>query len=220
MSQPPEPAIVLASASPRRRELLTAAGLAFAVAPVDVDEDLAEFGAAEQAALELARRKARAAAAAYRGSARWVLAADTVVALPAGPGRAAELLGKPADEREAARMLLSLSGSRHVVATGVAVVRCLDGWQWDAHEATEVTMRELSGAERDAYVASGEWRDKAGGYAIQESADRFVTSLVGGGFDNVVGLPVRLALDLLRRAGAPGVPELPNRPVDGGARAR
>jgi septum formation protein len=112
------------------------------------------------------------------------------------------LLGKPADEREADAMLASLSGSRHEVLTGVCVVRTHDLSQWSSFERTIVTMREITAAERAAYVASGEWRDKAGGYAIQESADRFVTGLEGGGFDNVVGLPVALARSLLARAGA------------------
>jgi septum formation protein len=100
-------------------------------------------------------------------------------------------------------MLALLSGSRHRVITGVCAVRARDGRVEVGRERTFVTMRVLSAREIDDYVASGEWRDKAGGYAIQESADRFVTRLEEGGFDNVVGLPVRLALDLLARLGAP-----------------
>lgn len=97
-------------------------------------------------------------------------------------------------------MLRALSGTRHAVVTGVCVVRTPGQLALCEAERTWVTMRAITPAEIEAYVASGEWRDKAGGYAIQESADRFVTALEGGGFDNVVGLPVGLALRLLARA--------------------
>jgi septum formation protein len=197
------PRIVLASASPRRRELLRAAGVEFTVEPVDVDETLEHFQSPEQAALELAQRKAVACAQARAAHAalapELVLGADTVVAV-AVAGGAWRMLGKPADEREAEAMLRLLSGSRHQVLTGVCVVRRPDLARCRGFERTWVTMRELSQAERSAYVASGEWRDKAGGYAIQESADRFVTALEEGGLDNVVGLPVRLTLQLLQQA--------------------
>lgn len=196
--------IVLASASPRRRQLLAAAGLRFSVRPADVDEDLAAFEDPSNAALELACRKARAGARQLGAAAagRWVLGADTIVAVR--HGAAWKLLGKPVDAADAAAMLEALSRARHQVITGVCVVRGGDGLECAASERTWVTMRAIAPAERAAYVASGEWRDKAGGYAIQENADRFVTALEEGGFDNVVGLPVGLTLELLRRAGAPG----------------
>jgi len=203
--------LVLASASPRRRALLAAAGMAFAVEPADVDETLAGAPAPEEAARELARRKALAALARRRGEAAWIVAADTVVGLPpARPGEGWRLLGKPLDEAEARAMLASLSGTRHRVVTGVCVARCRDGALAEGAETTLVAMRPLAPEEVRDYAASGEWRDKAGGYAIQESADRFVTALEGGGFDNVVGLPVALTLDLIARLGGPG-------PVAGGA---
>jgi septum formation protein len=192
--------VLLASASPRRRELLARAGLAFEVGPVDVDEELSAFDSPERAALELAARKAEAAARARLarepGAALLVLAADTVVAVERS-GRW-ELLGKPADAAEAGRMLASLSGTRHQVVTGVCAVRCPDLARRSGSERTWVTLRRLAPEEIQGYVASGEWRDKAGGYAIQESADRFVTALEEGGFDNVVGLPVGLSLRLLK----------------------
>lgn len=186
--------LVLASASPRRRSLLAAAGLRFEVDPADVDETLAPGTGPEEGARALARAKARHVAARHAPGS-WVIGADTVVAV------GAELLGKPADEREADAMLRQLSDTRHRVVTGVCVVRCADGRDWVESETTFVTMRSIEPAERAAYVASGEWRDKAGGYAIQETADRFVTGLEGGGLDNVVGLPTRRTLDLLVRAG-------------------
>lgn len=197
-------AIVLASASPRRKTLLEEAGVAFSVRPVEVPEPLEDFDRAESAAAELAERKAQACYAGLRGREHWVIGSDTVVAIVAE--QRCHLLGKPADEEQAALMLGRLSGTRHAVVTGVCVLRCRDGWQFRATETTWVSMRAIELSERADYVASGEWRGKAGGYAIQETADRFVTALEGGGFDNVVGLPVRLTLDLLARAGAPGLP--------------
>lgn len=197
--------LVLASASPRRRSLLEQAGLCFLVDPADVDESLEPGVAASQAAGILALRKARAVAA-RRGQADvWIIGSDTVVAV-GSDGAGWRLLGKPKDAQEAHGMLRELSGTRHRVMTGVAVLRAADGVELCETETTWVSMRALVEAELDAYVATGEWQDKAGGYAIQESADRFVTALEGGGFDNVVGLPVPLTLDLLARLGAPGLP--------------
>ena len=191
------PRLVLASASPRRRELLAAAGLAFEVDPADVDEVFPPALAPAVAARLLAERKARAVARRHAPGAL-VLGADTIVALERAGGHA--YLGKPADEREAAGMLGQLSGSRHAVVTGLCVVRSADQRAFLDHERTWVTMRALARREIEAYVASGEWRDKAGGYALQESAERFVTALEEGGFDNVVGLPVARALALLAAA--------------------
>ncbi len=197
--------LILASASPRRRDLLAAAGLAFDIEPSRVDEDFAGRPESPRAAaLELAVRKALSVAAQHAGEDVLVLGADTIVAV--GGEREFELLGKPLDVEDERRMLRLLSGTRHQVVTGVCVVACTtDGAgpppmvHADA-EATYVTMRVLAQSDIEAYVASGEWTDKAGGYAIQEGAEGFVTKLEGGGFDNVVGLPVRLALDLLARA--------------------
>jgi septum formation protein len=193
--------IVLASASPRRRALLEAAGFSFDTRPADVDETLESGTPAEIGALMLAARKARATAKALAASDVWVLAADTVVALDHPSGD--RLLGKPADSSEARAMLTALSGTRHRVVTGVCALRTLDGVEATGFERTFVTMRTLGAEEIAAYVNSGEWRDKAGGYAIQENADRFVTALEEGGFDNVVGLPVALARELLLALGAP-----------------
>lgn len=196
--------VVLASASPRRRALLAAAGLAFAVEPTDVDETVTGAPEPEAAAREVARRKAESALARHRGERAWVIAADTVVGLRSGEGSAWSLLGKPADEAEARAMLASLSGTRHRVVTAVAVARCRDGALAEGAETTVVAMRPITAREVADYAASGEWRDKAGGYALQETADRFVTALEGGGFDNVVGLPVGLTLALLAQLGGPG----------------
>jgi septum formation protein len=188
--------LVLASASPRRRELLERTGLAFTIEVSSVDEDLDPRTPPEEAALELAERKARAVAQRLGTRDVLILAADTIVAVDL-PGRGAVMLGKAADAREAGEMLRTLSGTRHRVITGVCALRSRDLAICRGFERTFVTMRAITEPEIAAYVASGEWKDKAGAYAIQESADRFVTSLEEGGFDNVVGLPVALSLRLL-----------------------
>lgn len=201
------PCIVLASASPRRKVLLAQAGIEFTVHPTGVDESLEPGLSPEGAAEALALRKAQAgmgdwiASQTQESAPCLVIGSDTIVAIGEGPS--ARQLGKPVDELEARGMLEALSGTRHQVVTGVAVVRSSDLSKRFSHERTWVTMRELTAGEISAYVASGEWRDKAGGYAIQETADRFVVGLEGGGWDNVVGLPVALTLKLLASLGGP-----------------
>ena len=193
------PLLVLASASPRRSALLLQAGVEFEVRASRVAEHLDPGWSPEEAARSLALAKAREVAAGWSGARpACVLGADTIVAVPAGDAAGARILGKPADEREAAEFLRLLSGSRHEVVTGFAWVPVPEGREVSGCERTWVTMRPLEESEVAAYVASGEWRDKAGGYAIQETADRFVTRLEGGGFDNVVGLPVQRVLAALR----------------------
>jgi septum formation protein len=187
--------LVLASASPRRRELLAEAGLRFTLAPADVDEDAVTETDPVALARDLAGRKARAAAAAWRGGPAVVLGADTVVCLPSG-----RLLGKPRDALEAAAHLRALAGTTHLVVTGV----CLRGPgasdEEVFHVETRVTMRPLAEAEVRSYAAAGEGMDKAGGYGIQAGADRFVTRL-DGSYSNVVGLPVEEVLPRLAARG-------------------
>lgn len=184
--------LVLASASPRRRELLTQLGVAFRVQAADVDETPPPRASPEAAAREIARRKALAVLASARGAT--VLAADTIVVAADG-----EFLGKPADAADARRMLGKLSGTTHRVVTGVCLARA-GGEPQSASESTSVTMRTLLPAEIGAYVASGESEDKAGAYAIQETGDRFVTR-VDGSWTNVVGLPMETVVRMLRAAG-------------------
>lgn len=191
--------LILASASPRRHALLAEAGLAFSIEASDVEEDFEVGLAPEVVAQELAARKARHVARLHAGEDRFVLGSDTVVAVEVeGELR---ILGKPEDEAEARFMLEALSGSRHQVVTGICVVGPRGEFDETEYERTWVTMRPIEAQEVAAYVASGEWQGKAGGYAIQENADAFVTSLEEGGFDNVVGLPVARTLALLERAG-------------------
>lgn len=187
-----EPQFILASASPRRQQLLGEAGYTFEVYPASIDEsdvpkDLSPGDVAEY----LAQRKAEAVAA--RFPELTILAADTVVAF------AERVLGKPKDAADAARMLRLLSGTIHSVITGVAVMRASDPLFLHARVLSAVHMRALSEAEIAAYVASREWEGKAGGYGIQD-ADPFVTR-TSGCHTNIVGLPMTTTADLLREAG-------------------
>ena len=181
--------IVLASASPRRRELLAALGVAFEVDAADIDETIAERDPA-RAAEALAVRKARAVAVRHPGAI--VIAGDTVVALDG------TLLGKPAGAEEARAMLRALRGRTHEVASGVAVA--LDGRVEAAHAVTHVTMRNYADAEIEAFIDSGSPFDKAGGYAIQDEAFAPVAHLRGCTCC-VIGLPLWPLRALLRAAG-------------------
>jgi len=183
------PRILLASASPRRAELLTSAGFAFDVQPADVDEHRLVGEAPEAYCQRLARTKAEAVAPLAAG--RVVVAADTIVVL------GQDVMGKPVDHSEARRMLARLSGCLHTVLTGVAVWaddRALVG----AIESTSVEFASLTTDEIAWYVASNEPMDKAGAYAIQGLASRFVTRIEGS-YSNVVGLPVATLCRLLRK---------------------
>lgn len=186
------PALVLASASPRRLELLKQIGLAPArVDPAELDETPLSHELPAAHALRLARAKAVAVAARQPGAV--VLAADTVVAC----GR--RILPKGTDEATARRCLMLLSGRRHRVLGGVAVA-APGGEVRTRLVTTIVAFKRLTEAEIDAYLASGEWRDKAGAYAIQGRAARFVRFL-SGSYSNVVGLPLYETAAMLDAAG-------------------
>ena len=171
--------LILASGSPRRRELLSRMGYTFEICTPDVDEHVA--GHARDIVHTLAERKARAAAEHYIDGV--IIASDTLVSLDGAP------LGKPADANEAREMLTALSGREHEVFTGVCVLDAGTG-QCDTRTVrTGVTFRDLTPGEIDAYIATGEPMDKAGAYAIQGGAAPFVEAL-DGEFENVVGFPV------------------------------
>ncbi len=184
--------LVLASASPRRLDLLRQIGLEpDIVAPADIDESRRKDETPAQLAPRLAADKANAVAEQHRGS--WVLGADTVVAC----GR--RVLAKAADADAARRTLAMLSGRRHRVHGGVSLI-APDGGTRARRVTTIVSFKRLTGDEIEDYIASGEWRGKAGGYAIQGLAGAFVTS-VNGSYFNVVGLPLYETLGLLRGSG-------------------
>jgi len=179
--------LVLASASPRRQELLRSAGISFEVQPADIPENALPGEAAKDCAERLARDKALAVA--RQRPRDFVLGADTVVVVDG------QLLGKPTDAADAARMLRLLSGREHQVITGVCLV--VSGQPSVASETTVVTMSEITEKDIADYVASGEPMDKAGAYAIQGLASRWIPR-IDGDYSNVVGLPVALVLRMLR----------------------
>jgi septum formation protein len=182
--------LVLASASPRRQELLRNAGIAFEVQPAHINEDPLPGENPQACAERLAREKAQAILRSRPTDP--VLGADTVVVVDG------QNLGKPADESDAARMLRMLSGKTHHVITGVALV--ISGRWSVASETTAVKFSEISDREIAEYVATGEPMDKAGAYAIQGIASRWIPRIEGD-YSNVVGLPVALVWRMLRKAG-------------------
>ncbi len=182
--------LVLASASPRRREFLERLGIAFTLVPAEVDEALWPGESAEDAALRLAVSKARAVAALHPG--RAVLAADTLVSL------GSRILGKPEDQESARRMIELLSGRQHEVVTGYCLIH--EDQEESGLAVSKVHFRRLSPAEIAAYVQSGEPLDKAGGYAVQGLGAALVEE-VSGSYTNVVGLPLSRVVELLLRRG-------------------
>jgi septum formation protein len=184
------PTLVLASASPRRAEILRGIGWEFETAAADIDETLREGESPREYVERLARAKAGAVAQSRLFG--LVLGADTTVVVDGA------ILAKPEDSDDARRMLRALRGRWHEVLTGVALVRAEDGRALIAHERTRVRFREMSDAEVDWYVSTGEPADKAGGYAVQGRAALFIEGIEGD-YWNVVGLPVRLVYELAKR---------------------
>jgi len=188
---PQNNSLILASSSPRRQELLRQAGILFQVHAAHINEDQMAGEDAREYAMRLAREKAQAVAAHYPQS--YVLGADTIVVVQG------EVLGKPKDHADAARMLRLLSARSHEVTTAVSLVA--PGKRTETRACTtKVYFRELTEDEIQQYVASGEPMDKAGAYAIQGGASRW-TDRIEGEWSNVVGLPLSLVTDLLRTNG-------------------
>lgn len=183
--------LILASSSPRRRELLAQLGVPFEVVAVDVDETCRAGEAPEAYAVRVAADKARAGVAAARRPAAVALGADTVVVLDG------EILQKPAGRDDALAMLARLSGRTHRVLSGVAIAGRCEGVRLSE---SLVTFREIDARERLAYWESGEPADKAGGYAIQGLGAVFVSRLQGS-YSGVVGLPLFETAELLSRCG-------------------
>lgn len=181
-------AILLASASPRRFELLSMTGIAFEVCSPQVDEN--EMGAPDAVVQKLARKKARAALQTHPG--RAVLAADTLVYAKG------EVLGKPRDAQDALRMLQLLEGDAHDVYTGVCLIDA-SGREQLGMDRTRVHFTRMSREEMEAYIACGEPFDKAGAYAIQGRAGMYISGIEGS-YSNVVGLPLHLVKAFLDNA--------------------
>ncbi|MBX3247076.1 MAG: septum formation inhibitor Maf [Myxococcales bacterium] len=191
----PNAKLTLASASPRRRELLTTLGLSFDVRPADVDESVLPGEAPSAYVRRMAETKLSAALAGAAGEA-FVLASDTVVVLG---GR---ILGKPVDDEEGVAMIRALAARTHEVRTAVALGRRGEALSL-VEVLTSVVFRAIDEDEARRYVATGEGRDKAGGYAVQGRAGAFVTRLEGS-YSNVVGLPLAETLEMLRAHGVVG----------------
>jgi septum formation protein len=180
--------LVLASRSPRRTEILSAVGWPFEIVAANIDESRFKSETAAPYVRRLAQTKAESVAKKLPSG--LVLGADTVVLVDE------EILGQPRDEEDARRMLNLLSGKWHEVLTAVALVQAGGGQVMVDHEKTRVRFAEMSAAEIDWYVASGEPMDKAGAYAIQGSAALFIEEIQGDYF-NIVGLPIRLVYELM-----------------------
>jgi septum formation protein len=187
--------IVLASASPRRLELLASAGIEFAICAGDVDETVLQGEAPADHVVRLARDKAIAVAARTEG--RYFIGADTIVVC------AGEIMGKPKDAADAERMLWKLSGVGHEVITGFAVYDKERDGTLCAAVTTRVYFKQLRDEEIHAYIATGCPFDKAGAYAIQGGAAHMVER-IDGSYTNVVGLPLCEVVEALRRVGALG----------------
>ena len=197
------PPIILASASPRRQELLGKIGLEFEVVPAHIDEEALHEGNPEKDAPRAAMAKARAVAGLLKEG--LVLGADTMVMLEGA------IFGKPANREQARQFLNRLSGRTHTVYTGVALVEIRSGTEVSALETTPVTFRELSEGEIEAYLDTPDPYDKAGAYGIQSGGRRFIQK-IDGDFFNVMGLPVKRVIELLGRFIDPAglsVPQIP-----------
>jgi nucleoside triphosphate pyrophosphatase len=183
---------VLASSSPRRRELLASINLDFEVVPSHIPEVRGEGESPEEYVARLSREKAAAVAEQFPDS--WIIAADTTVLL------GDELLEKPADGDDAARMLAAIAGKTHVVYTGVTLLNAAKNWRETRVSESEVRMLPLDAREIAWYVATGEPLDKAGAYAVQGIGGMFIDS-IHGSYSNVVGLPLATLFAMLRKAG-------------------
>lgn len=187
--------LILASKSPRRRTLLEQAGLNFAVIPSQVDESRMAMSQPENYVRALAVAKAGEVSDRYPD--HWVLGADTIVVIDGA------VLGKPASEAEAGRMLSRLSGKTHRVLTGYCICRKASGRSFSEAVATEVRFKTLSRAEIDWYIRTREPFDKAGAYAIQ-GIGTFLVKSISGSYTNVVGLPVCEVIEYLIAQGVVG----------------
>jgi septum formation protein len=185
--------IILASASPRRSELMALAGIEFSVVPADIDEAVLPGEEPSAHVMRLSREKADAVSGTTAG--RFFIGADTVVVLE---GR---IMGKPVDEAEAFRMLSDLSSRNHEVISGFSVFDTISGIHLSRCVRTEVTFKELSEGEIRAYIATGCPMDKAGAYAMQGGAVHFIRSICGS-YTNVIGLPMTELYETLCQLGA------------------
>lgn len=195
--------LILASASPRRRQLLQEAGYRFDVEPANIDEQRAAGGIRPGSLPEfLAEKKAVAVVQRHAREPVVVLAADTVVYTSGG-----QVLGKPADRDDARRIIRTLAGTLHSVVTGFCCVRCPDNQRRIGAARSDVVMRPLSANEIETYLDTGHWQGKAGAYGIQDTPGRQIGAgdpfieRIGGELTNIVGLPMPQVIDALEGLG-------------------
>lgn len=189
------PQIVLASASPRRRELLSSAGVQFQVIPSHIDEIQQADEGPEEFVLRLSQEKAAEVAQRSTISGRWFIGSDTIVLCDD------QILGKPENHNDSARMLRMLSGRSHQVVSGYAILDRHNNRWIRRSITTDVTFRILTDHEISGYIASGEPADKAGSYAIQ-GLGSFMVTQINGSYSSVVGLPLAQIIDDLQQLGA------------------
>jgi septum formation protein len=195
-------AVILASQSPRRKELLSQMGVDYDIVPSNFDEQLDNNRSPEAVAIELATGKAREVAARYLDSV--VIGSDTIVTVNG------EQLAKPHDRQDAHDMLKKLSGTSNDVTTGVAVIRLSDGIELTGTANTKVVFKPYDQAAVDRYLDTGDYADKAGGYGIQSGAAPLIDHIEGP-YDTVVGFPTQLVAELLQQVGISARPvELPS----------
>lgn len=190
-----KPAIVLASASPRRQELLNSLGINFQVIPSQVDEKIHAGETPTNMVLRLSEEKAAEVAQRSDIEGRWFIGSDTIVVCDD------QILGKPTSPQDSACMLRQLSGRSHLVLSGYTIIDRTDNVRLRRCVTTEVTFRALTDREIEGYIASGEPADKAGSYAIQGLGSYIVTS-INGSYTNVVGLPLAQVVTDLQQLGA------------------
>ena len=195
MAEPLAVSFILASASPRRKELLKKAGYNFKVVLPDIDESVIPAEGIEpcEYAKRLALAKAKSVAAGFPN--RLIIGADTVVDFEG------EIIGKPRDAKEAEEITRKLFSRPHKVITAVAIVRLSDGVEMVEGDATVVYPKKMTDEQIAKHIEDGSWRGKAGAYAIQEGGDQFVEK-IDGSLTNVMGLPIELVQRLLERIGA------------------
>ncbi len=184
--------LILASSSPRRKNLLSSIELEFEVIPAEVRETPSPHETAKDFALRIAERKAVFVGERYPHS--WIIGADTVIAI------GGEILGKPSGKEETKRMLKRLAGKEHLVITGYCLLKLAEGKKMEGAEETRVKIKPLKEMEIDWYINTGEPFDKAGGYAIQGKG-AFMVEWIEGSYTNVVGLPLCQLIELLKGEG-------------------
>ncbi|MGD8787834.1 MAG: Maf family protein [Phycisphaerales bacterium] len=192
MSEQSQHSFILASASPRRKQLLIEAGYEFTIVPPDIDESAfptSGIKASEYAeALALAKAKKNA----HKYPNHLILGADTIVDFKG------QIIGKPVDAEEAEQIIRKLFSAPHKVITGVAIVRLSDGMELNQSDSTTIYPKKLSPEQIEEHIKSESWRDKAGAYAIKENGDEFIER-IDGSLTNVMGLPMELLEQLLKK---------------------